>query len=226
MPLAIAGLGDLACYLVEEFTVNSHDVMALSRRLKPRFEGLLKVDQVVVDYLVESTVNAISDCEAMISTILDFSEGFVDIHVALTEECKQSRIYKRFIPSELGVRSKNRHLKDFGPTFPINVANQTRVIPSTRSESLIVTNAWDMAKSLVALLESAKWDKYTYSTGEKTCWADISRTFTEKHPAISVSHQDVAEIEQEAMSCFDAKVHFRKVQDLLDAVDKDDQITV
>jgi hypothetical protein len=106
-------------------------------------------------------------------------------------------------------------------------------------------------------LESAKWDKYTYITGEKTCWAEISRIVTEKYPALSVSHKDVAKIEQEAMSggddaifaeyqlfsvtgaaCFDDAtvqdqreryfqgVHFRKVQDLLEAVDKDDQIIV
>ncbi|KAJ6125585.1 hypothetical protein N7471_012902 [Penicillium samsonianum] len=301
MRLAIAGSGDLACYLVEEFTAKGHDVVVLSRSLKPRLNGLPKVTQVVIDYSVESIVNAISDCEAMISTILDYSEGFVDVHLALIEACQQSRICKRFIPSEFGgniethphqpefyfstrepvrkvlreqtelewtlvsvgwlidyvVPSKNRYLKDIGPAFPIDVANQTMVIPGTGTEPFNVTCARDVAKSLVALLESAKWDNYTYITGEKTCWADISRAFAQKYPALSVSHKALAEIQQEAMSggddaifaeyqlfsvtgaaCFDDAtvqdqreryfqgIHFRKVQDLLEAVDKDDQIIV
>jgi uncharacterized protein YbjT (DUF2867 family) len=301
MRLAIAGSGDLACYLVEELTAKGHDVVVLSRSLKSRFSGLPKVTQAVIDYSVESIVNAISDCEAMISTILDYSEGFIDVHLALIEACKQSRICKRFIPSEFGgnlethphqpefyfhtrepvrkmlreqaelewtlvsvgwlidyvVPSKNRYLKDIGPAFPIDLANQTMVIPGTGHAPFNVTCARDVAKSLVALLESAKWDKYTYITGEKTCWAEISRIITEKYPALSVSYKDVAEIEQEAMSggdgaifaeyqlfsvtgaaCFDDAmvqdqreryfqgIHFRKVQDLLEAVDKDDQIIV
>ncbi|KAJ5876498.1 uncharacterized protein N7529_002082 [Penicillium soppii] len=301
MRLAIAGSGDLACYLVEELTAKGHDVVVLSRSLKSRFSGLPKVTQAVIDYSVESIVNAISDCEAMISTILDYSEGFIDVHLALIEACKQSRICKRFIPSEFGgnlethphqpefyfhtrepvrkmlreqaelewtlvsvgwlidyvVPSKNRYLKDIGPAFPIDLANQTMIIPGTGHAPFNVTCARDVAKSLVALLESAKWDKYTYITGEKTCWAEISRILTEKYPALSVSYKDVAEIEQEAMSggdgaifaeyqlfsvtgaaCFDDAmvqdqreryfqgIQFRKVQDLLEAVDKDDQIIV
>ncbi|GLI81099.1 hypothetical protein PoHVEF18_009470 [Penicillium ochrochloron] len=301
MRLAIAGSGDLTCYLVEEFTAKGHNVVVLSRSLKPRFEDLPNVTQAVIDYSVQSIVNAISDCEAMISTILDYSEGFTTIHLALIEACKQSRICKRFIPSEFGgnlethprqpefyfrthepirkilreqaelewtlvsvgwlidyvVPSKNRYLKDIGPAFPVDIANQTIVIPGPGLEPFNVTCARDVAKSLVALLESAKWDKYTYITGEKTCWADISRALAEKYPALSVSHKDVAKIEQEAMSggddaifaeyqrftltgaaCFDDAtvqdqkeryfqgIHFRKLQDLLDAADKDDHIIV
>ena len=301
MRLAIAGSGDLACYLVEEFTAKGHDVVVLSRSLKPRFNGLPKVTQVVVDYSVESIVNAIGECEAMISTILDYSEGFVHVHLALIEACKQSRLCKRFIPSEFGgnlethpeqpefyfrtrepvrkmlreqtelewtlvsvgwlvdyvVPAKNRYLKDIGPAFPIDIANQTMVIPGTGREPFNVTCARDVAKSLVALLESAKWDKYTYITGEKTCWEDVSRTVAEKYPALSISYKDVAKIEQEAMTdgddalfaeyqlfsvtgaaCFDDAtiqdqrerffqgIHFRKVRDLLEAVDKDNQVIV
>ncbi|KXG49173.1 uncharacterized protein PGRI_030430 [Penicillium griseofulvum] len=301
MHLAIAGSGDMASYLVEEFTAKGHHVVVLSRSLKPRFEGRPKVTQVVVDYSVESIVNAISDCEAMISTILDYSEGFIDIHLALIEACKQSRLCKRFIPSEFGgnlethphqpefylytrepvrkllreqtelewtlvsvgwlidyvVPSKNRYLKDIGPAFPIDVANQTMVIPGTGRDLFNVTCARDVAKSLVALLESDKWAEYTYITAEKTCWEDLSRAFAEKYPALSVSHKDVAEIRQEAASggddavfaeyqlysitgaaCFDDAtvqdqreryfqgIHFRKIRELLEAVEKDDQVIV
>ncbi|KAJ5188241.1 hypothetical protein N7491_004565 [Penicillium cf. griseofulvum] len=301
MHLAIAGSGDLASYLVEEFTAKGHHVVVLSRSLKPRFEGRPNVTQAVIDYSVESIVNAISGCEAMISTILDYSEGFIDIHLALIEACKQSRLCKRFIPSEFGgniethphqpefyfqtrepvrkilreqtelewtlvsvgwlidyvVPSKNRYLKDIGPAFPIDVANQTMEIPGTGNDLFNVTCARDVAKSLVALLEGGKWVEHTYITGEKTCWADISRVFAKKYPALSVSHKDAAKIKQESLSggdeamfaeyqlysitgaaCFDdAKIqdqreryfkgiHFRKIQDLLDAVDKDDQVIV
>ncbi|KAJ5306135.1 hypothetical protein PENANT_c024G03979 [Penicillium antarcticum] len=302
MRVAIAGSGDLASYLVEEFTAKGHDVVVLTRSLKPRFNDLPKVTQVVVDYsVVESIVSAISDCEAMISTILDYSEGFIHVHLALIEACKQSRLCKRFIPSEFGgniethphqpefyfstrepvrkvlreqtelewtlisvgwlvdyvVPAKNRYLKDIGPAFPIDVANQTMLIPGTGFELFNVTCARDVAKSLVALLNSAIWDEYTYITGEKTCWADIARTFAKKYPSLSVTHKDVAKLEQEAMAggdealfaeyqlfsvtgaaCFDdAKVYeqrerffqgicFRKIQDLLEAVDKDNEVIV
>ncbi|KAJ5766971.1 uncharacterized protein N7511_004587 [Penicillium nucicola] len=243
MRLAIAGSGDLASYLVEEFTAKGHDVVLLTRSLKPRFSDLSQVKQVIVDYAaVESIVNAISDCEAMISTILDYSEGFIDVHLALIEACKRSPLCKRFIPSEFGgnlethphqpefyfrtrepvrkvlraqtelewtlisvgwlidyvVPAKNRYLKDIGPAFPIDLENQTILIPGTGLEPVNVTCARDVAKSLVALLRSAKWDTYTYITGEKTCWADISRAFTEKYPTFSISHKDKAILEQEA----------------------------
>jgi uncharacterized protein YbjT (DUF2867 family) len=301
MRLAIAGSGDLASYLVEEFTAKGHEVVVLSRSLKPRFNNLPKVTQVVTDYSVESIVNAIGDCEAMISTILDYSEGFIHVHLALIEACKQSRLCKRFIPSEFGgniethpkqpefyfhtrepvrkvlreqtdlewtlvsvgwlidyvVPAKNRYLKDIGPAFPIDVSNQTMVIPGTGQELFNVTCARDVAKSLVALLESAKWDKFTYITGEKTCWAEIGRKFAEKYPALSVTRKDVAVLEKEAMAggddalfaeyqlfsvtgaaCFDDAtvqdqrerffqgIHFRKIQDLLEAVDQDGEVIV
>ncbi|CAG7932849.1 unnamed protein product [Penicillium olsonii] len=102
MRVAIAGSGDMARYLTEEITRKGHEVVILTRSLKPQFNNLPNVSQIVVDYSVKSIVQAINSCEVMISTILDYSMAFVEVHLALVEACKQSDVCKRFIPSEFG----------------------------------------------------------------------------------------------------------------------------
>ena len=99
MKIAIAGAGDVAKYLTEEMLLVGHDVVVLSRR-KPVWFQRSDVEFRVVEYTVPALVEAIDDCEGLISTILDYSMRFADAHVALVEACRQSRKCKRFVPSE------------------------------------------------------------------------------------------------------------------------------
>ncbi|KAJ5108239.1 hypothetical protein N7456_004914 [Penicillium angulare] len=102
MLVAIAGSGDMARYLTEELSGHGHEVVILSRSIKPYFQDLPGVSQVVIDYSVPSIVQAIQGCKVMISTILDYSMTFVEVHQALIDACKQSDSCKRFVPSEFG----------------------------------------------------------------------------------------------------------------------------
>lgn len=101
MRVAIAGSGDVARYFCEEFPKHGHEVVILTRSHKPHLDGP-GVVQHVTDYSVQSLTARISDCEALISTILDYSMAYVDVHLALIEACKRSPKCKRFIPSEFG----------------------------------------------------------------------------------------------------------------------------
>jgi nucleoside-diphosphate-sugar epimerase len=101
MKVAIAGAGDLAHYMVEEFLAADHEVVVISRREKEWFMQQ-KVTFRVTDYSVASAAKAIEDCDALVSTILDYSLGSAGVHLALLEACKQSPKCKKYIPSEYG----------------------------------------------------------------------------------------------------------------------------
>jgi nucleoside-diphosphate-sugar epimerase len=101
MRIAIAGAGDLAKYLVEELLAASHEVVVLSRSLKPWFERR-DISFRPTDYSVPSLVVALEDCDGLISALLDYSLGSVIAHLALLEACQKSPKCKRFMPSEYG----------------------------------------------------------------------------------------------------------------------------
>ncbi|KAF2805517.1 NAD(P)-binding protein [Mytilinidion resinicola] len=102
MRVAIAGSGDVARYFAEELVATGIDVIVLGRSAKPYFENLPGIQQVVTDYSVPSLVQALEGCTTLISTILEYTPTFTDVHLKLIEACKQSATIKRFIPSEYG----------------------------------------------------------------------------------------------------------------------------
>ena len=101
MRVAIAGSGDLCRYLCEELPRQGHDVVVLSRSNKSHLDSLAHVEQRITDYASpESLLTNIQDCEALVSTILDYSAAFIDVHLKLIEACTKSPRCKKFIPSE------------------------------------------------------------------------------------------------------------------------------
>lgn len=102
MRVAIAGSGDIARYFSEEFPKVGLDVVILARSVKPQFENRPGVTQIVTDYSVPSLVQSLEGCVALVSTILDYTSTFADVHMNLIRACKQSSMCKRFIPSEYG----------------------------------------------------------------------------------------------------------------------------
>jgi len=99
MKIAIAGAGDLARYLVEELLADKHEVVVLSRSLKPWFQRE-DITFRLTDYSMPSLTKAIDNCEGLVSAILDYSMTSATVHLTLLEACKKSAKCKRFIPSE------------------------------------------------------------------------------------------------------------------------------
>lgn len=97
MKVAIAGTGDVAQYLIEEFRNYGHDIVVLTRNAK---RGR-KYVQRETDYSVASLLTVLEDREALVSTISDFSNPSVSTKVnkSMLEASQQSAICKTFIPS-------------------------------------------------------------------------------------------------------------------------------
>ncbi|KAF9878044.1 hypothetical protein CkaCkLH20_04620 [Colletotrichum karsti] len=95
MKVAVAGVGDVAKYLLEELPKEGHQVVAITRSRK----DFLEVDQRITDYSVSNLLGHLQDCDAVICGITAAALEFTDSHLALLEACKQSPKCKRFIPS-------------------------------------------------------------------------------------------------------------------------------
>jgi putative NADH-flavin reductase len=107
MRVAIAGSGDLTRYFCEEFIRAGHQVTVLTRSIKPHLQ-VDGVTQKVTNFIsVPSILSALGVSTVLISTILDYTTAFTDVHVALLEAVKQSPHCKRFIPAEYGGNLKD-----------------------------------------------------------------------------------------------------------------------
>lgn len=102
MRVAIAGSGDVTRYLSEEFVAEGIEVVILSRSKKPQYENRPGVHQFVSDYTLPSLLKGIEGCTTVISTILDYTQAFVDVNLLLIEAATQTPSVKRFIPAEYG----------------------------------------------------------------------------------------------------------------------------
>lgn len=99
MRVAIAGYGDMARYIIEEFTKVGHELIVLTRSHKYDIDRP-GVTQFVTDYSLESLAVPLRDAEVLVSTIGDQSLSYIDIHRNLIKACQQSPKCKRFMPSE------------------------------------------------------------------------------------------------------------------------------
>lgn len=99
--IAIAGSGDISVYLAEELLRAGFAVTILTRSIKPRLSAIHGAEQKVVDFSSkQQLVDAIGDAEALVCTILDYTDAFIDSNLALIEACKASPRCRRFVPSE------------------------------------------------------------------------------------------------------------------------------
>lgn len=64
---------------------------------------------------------------------------------------------------------ENRYMKDIGDSFPVNLEGKRAVIPGTGREAVDFISARDLARGLVALVETqkGKWEEYTFLSGEQ-----------------------------------------------------------
>ncbi|XXG96828.1 hypothetical protein Hte_003119 [Hypoxylon texense] len=100
MRVAIAGYGDLAWYICDEFVQASHELVVLTRSHKPQLDGRPGVTQAVTDYTPASLRAPLATAEVLVSTISDTSPAYTAVHVALVQACLESPACKRFVPAE------------------------------------------------------------------------------------------------------------------------------
>ncbi|EFX04964.1 NmrA-like protein [Grosmannia clavigera kw1407] len=140
--VAIAGAGDLAKYLVEELLTAGHSVVVISRSCKPWYERP-DITFRTSDYSVSSLVAALEDCDAVVSTILDYGTGGVVPHLNILEACQQTSRCKKFIPSEYGGDT------DRFPDIPLfyeasHVPVRTALAAQTDVKWTLLGNGWLM----------------------------------------------------------------------------------
>jgi swainsonine biosynthesis oxidoreductase SwnR len=137
MKVAVAGTGNLAQYLIEEFAKYGHTVVILTRSRKQH----LNFDQREIDYSVPSLVSALHDCDALVSTIADFINPPVatKIQLSMLEACEKTNC-KTFIPSEWTL-----NVEDY-PEQPMFLKEHNRILhhalTSSQVRSTIICCCW------------------------------------------------------------------------------------
>lgn len=95
--------------------------------------------------------------------------------------------------------SKNRHLKDAGPGFPIDLANQNIIIPGTGDDEISFLAARDLARALSVLVSSPlAWGEYTYICGETRTFNELVEMVLGFYPHLrdNISYKSVDELEE------------------------------
>lgn len=140
MKIAIAGTGNVAQYLMEEFKAAGHEVVVLTRNLKAELDGY---EQRQTDYSVTSLVNVLEDRDGLVSTVADFlnpSAG-TQVHLNMLEALKQSKRCKTFIPSEW-----TANVEDY-PEQPMMLTEANKVLHDALRQAknirwTIISNSW------------------------------------------------------------------------------------
>ncbi|KAF1313172.1 Isoflavone reductase, partial [Globisporangium splendens] len=117
MRVAILGSGHLAKYFAEEFPALSIEIVIITRTHKEFFDGKPGVvAQHLTDYSsIPQLAEYLKDCEAVVSTLSDFSPAFTISHLTVMEALKEAPSVKRFIVSEYA--SNFEATKDFANPF-------------------------------------------------------------------------------------------------------------
>ncbi|KAK6369686.1 hypothetical protein LTS17_009592 [Exophiala oligosperma] len=98
------------------------------------------------------------------------------------------------------VPPKNRHLKEIGETFPIDLSTNRAVIPGTGKEPVDITAVRDVARAVTALLEAPRWEPYTFVSGQKTCWLDVFEVMRARHPDMKPTFKSLEQLVEERNS--------------------------
>lgn len=101
IPLKHDGGGRLAHYLVEELPDFGIELFILTRSKKSWFESR-GVKQRLTEYSVQSLTELPSECDAIVSLILEYAMSFTDTHPNLIERAQRTPKCRRFIPSQYG----------------------------------------------------------------------------------------------------------------------------
>lgn len=140
MKVAIAGSGNVAQYLIEEFGASGHQIVVLTRSAKPEQKAF---EQRQTDYSIASLVGVLEDCDALVSTVADFQNppAATKAHLDMLEACRQSTKCKTFIPSEWTL-----NVEDY-PEQPMFLAEANQTLHQTLKQETsirwtIICNSW------------------------------------------------------------------------------------
>lgn len=140
MKVAIAGSSNVAKYLVEEVSKHGHQVIQLTRSIKPDQKA---IEQRPTDYSVGSLVDVLEDCDALVSTIADFLNPPIatKVHLDMLEACKRSTKCRTFVPSEW-----TSNVEDY-PEQPMFLVEHNKIIherlkQETSIRWTIICNSW------------------------------------------------------------------------------------
>ncbi|KAJ4124522.1 hypothetical protein NW754_000220 [Fusarium falciforme] len=127
--VVVAGSGNIAQYLAEEFVQDkTHDVIIISRSDPEFFRSLNVPLHKLGEYSKDAVVSILDrvDATVLVSTLhTDDPTAFTSLHETLLAACKESKSCKRFIPSEfLG------NLRDF-PTLPRGIQRARQAFRKT-----------------------------------------------------------------------------------------------
>ncbi|KAI7773348.1 hypothetical protein LA080_011206 [Diaporthe eres] len=197
MRVAMAGSGAVTSYFAEELPAAGIDVVILTRSTKPQFENLPGVQQFVTDYSVPSLLEGTEGSSALISAILDYTPAFID-GVIRGELAAQDELEWTLLSTgwfvDYVVPSRNRRLQDAGDAIPVSLAGNSMVVPGSGKEPLDLTAVRDVARAFAKLLQTPRWERYTYISGEKSTWNDIAALVQKKYPDINIKHRSLNQL--------------------------------
>lgn len=102
--VVVAGAGDVASYLAEEFIQDgTYELVIMSRRDQGFFEKLGVTCRKIASYAKEDVLPVLNsyNTRALISTIhTDDPESYTSTHKSLLEACRESKTCKHYMPSE------------------------------------------------------------------------------------------------------------------------------
>ena len=118
--VAVAGLGDVAKYVIEELNALPIPVkiVLLSRESRPWFTEQPNTIFRKTDYSISSLTAHLADVDVLICLIHSNDRFYNDVHEAMLAACQASPRCKRFIPSECGgdIEKYPQHPEFYVPT--------------------------------------------------------------------------------------------------------------
>ncbi|THU92841.1 hypothetical protein K435DRAFT_820410 [Dendrothele bispora CBS 962.96] len=183
--VAIAGASDLAKYLVEElYKTDKYDIIVLSRGVTPDREWFSSHPNVTLhlsDYSLQSVLNILDATNPVVLFCFIHSNDpkfYNTAHSAMLQACQQSRICKRFVPSEYGGNLQTHPLL---PRFyaPTHVEFRKELEAQNDVEWTLVNIGWFMdyfapvGKSYMKPLHPVwpvdldKWEATVLGTGDE-----------------------------------------------------------
>ncbi|KAL6359078.1 hypothetical protein LRP88_09278 [Fusarium phalaenopsidis] len=211
MKVAIAGLGDVSKYFLEGLPKEGHNVVALTRSLKPH---ITTAEQRVTDYSVSDLKKYLADCDALVSAITIHAPEFASIHLALLQACKESPKCKRFLPFawtgnyeewtffcqgwtvDYILPSDQRYLADFGERWVQNYETKVFTLYGNGAQKVDFTPARDTTRAVGVLLnhDPETWEEFTCVSGQQMTWRELWEFLKAREPEYTLQKKSLAQI--------------------------------
>ncbi|KAM5502547.1 hypothetical protein McaMca56_001989 [Microsporum canis] len=195
MRVVIAGNGDLARYICEEFTSVGHELVILTRSHNPQLErpGAHSVYHRLYSGIPGGPPTGY---RGLSGPAAFYSRPREPIRKLLREQTDlEWTLVSVSWLADYVVSAKNRYIKEIGVACPINLADGSMVIPGTGNEPVDFAWARDIAKALEKLVIAPAWEPYTFTSGEQSSWNEVARIIRDKYrPDLKVRYLSLGNI--------------------------------